>query len=498
MPSVRLFNVSFSYTSAVDVIADASLDLGPGWAGVVGANGSGKSTLLRLISGELSPTRGSVLMDPSDPMPTLCPQEVGEPDDSVCALADAWDGVGRRLLGVLSLVPSDLDRWDSLSPGERKRWQIGGALAREPEILLLDEPTNHLDADARSRLTAALERFRGVGLVVSHDRTLLNELTTKTIRVDHGEVELSNGNYETARASWAAVEDRRVVAYENAKAEQDKLERRLADQRRSAETKRAKHKRQLRRAGPKDHDARSMEAKGRHRAGESSGARQIGTTQSAVERAGERVSGFEIRRKIGRSFFFGYEPARRSRLLVHRGPLRAGQHLIAEEVDVEVRREDRIWLRGPNGAGKTALLDALTASSTLPEARLLYLPQELSRQDAAAKLIDLEQLPSEQKSRILNLVATLGVDPGRLLDSRLPSPGEARKLAMAIGMGGGAWCLVLDEPTNHLDLPSIERLEEAIAGYPGAVLLVTHDEEFAANTTTRTWQLEGGTLVEVP
>ena len=80
--------------------------------------------------------------------------------------------------------------------------------------------------------------------------------------------------------------------------------------------------------------------------------------------------------------------------------------------------------------------------------------------------------------------------------SALPSPGEARKLAMAQGMGTGAWCLLLDEPTNHLDLPSIERLEEAVAGYPGAVVLVTHDEEFATATTTTTWHLEDGRLTK--
>ncbi len=493
MPSIHLKHVSFSY-AVDDVIDDATLSIGPGWVGVVGVNGSGKTTLLRLISGQLDPSSGSIVTDPTWAMPTLCPQEVGEADEAVHALSTTSDGLSRRILGQLDLDPDQLARWPTLSPGERKRWQIGAALAEEPEILLLDEPTNHLDETARSILANALLRYRGVGLVVSHDRSFLNELTTKTIRVDHGVVELTNGNYETAQAAWKEVEAQQMAAYESLKTEQRKLKRRIADQRRAAETKRAKHKRKLREAAPKDHDASSMEAKSRHVAGEATATRQLRTTRSAADRTAAELASFEMRRDVGRSFFFGYEPPRRSRLLRYQGPLQAGSHLIADEITADVGRDDRVWLRGPNGAGKTTLLEALAEASTLPDDRLFYLRQELSRSAASAILHDLERMPPEQKGRVLSLVAALGVEPERLFTSALPSPGETRKLFMALGMGGGAWCLILDEPTNHLDLLSIERLEEAIAGYPGAVLLVTHDVEFAASTTTTTWRLEDGEL----
>ena len=495
MPAVHLDHLSYRYSTAVDVLDDAGAHLGPGWTGVVGANGSGKTTLLRLIAGTLTPSGGSVTLDPRDAVCVTCDQEVESLSADIAAFGASWDAPDITLRGRLALETSDLDRWDTLSPGERKRWQIGAALARRPDVLLLDEPTNHLDRTGRDLLVEALVRFGGVGLVVSHDRRLLDELTERTLRITRGSVEVWGGGYTVAHDAWIAAEREHVARYQGLRREQRKLERRIADQRRTTEAKRAEFARRQRTSDFKDIDARSAAATGVYRSGEAAAARRLATTTKARDRVAAEAAEIEMTRDLGRTVFVDYEPSPKPDVLRHHGPLVAGDRELAGRVDAVVGRSDRIWLQGANGAGKTTLLTTLLAGSGLPSDRVLYLPQELTAAETLDVLDAVRTLPPDERGRVLAIVAALGVDPEVLLASGRPSPGEGRKLAMALGLGKRAWVLLLDEPTNHLDLPSIERLEAALDEYPGALIVVTHDDVFATGLGLSPWLLEDGRLV---
>jgi ATPase subunit of ABC transporter with duplicated ATPase domains len=486
MPAIHFSHVSFSYSSAVPIIEDASFDIGPGWTGLVGVNGIGKTTLMSLIAGLRTPDTGRVVVEPAGLSPVLCEQRVDDLSDAITTLAVSWDRRAVRMRSSLHLEAADLDRWPDLSPGERKRWQIGAALAAEPDVLLLDEPTNHLDGEARSMLVGALASFRGCGVVISHDRTLLDELTERTIWIEGGRVEIWGGPYDVAREARAAAAAQRASTYERLRSQQRKLERRLDEKRRASVQKDAERLRERRAAGKHDLDTRGAAATYKHERGQKTGAQTVSSMTRSLDRIGDELAASAMTKEKGGSISFAADTAPKEHLIRHAGPVMAGERRLFD-VDLGVRRTDRIRIAGPNGAGKTTLVETLLAGLTIPRERVLYLAQETSPTDAMAWLDQVRSLDPDQRGTVMALVARLGSDPGPLLVTDLPSPGEARKVALALGLGTATWLLVLDEPTNHLDLPSIERLEEALATHAGALILITHDDALAAAVTDTTW-----------
>jgi len=488
MALVRLLDVSFSYSDAVPLFSDLNLQFAPGWTGVVGPNGAGKTTLLKLIAREIEPEHGVVIYEPANLTARSCAQTSEILTTEIRRFASATDGDSRRILGELGLDPSALYRWPTLSPGERRRWQLGAALAANPGLLILDEPADHLDAEARALLTAALTEFSGVGLMVSHDRALLDGLVERVVRVFGNGARLYRGSYSSARATWEAAQRDYETAHDRLRDEGRKLRRRLNDKRRAVADAIAHKSRENRKRGLFDHQVAAPA-----RTIASRTARDITILRRRESRIADAIAGFKFSKQPGAPVSFDFEPSRNPRLLaLDTDELRVADHIVLRDVHLTLERDSRVWLSGPNGSGKTTVVRALLANPHVPTERILYLPQELTREQSSALLESVRALKWESRDRLLMVAAALGAQLDRLLESRLPSPGEARKLMLAAGLCRRVWALLLDEPTNHLDLAAIERLESALMTYNGALLIVTHDETLARSTASTQWRLDSG------
>jgi ATPase subunit of ABC transporter with duplicated ATPase domains len=488
MTLLHVERLCFAFVDAQPIVEDASFTLAPGWTGLVGPNGSGKTTLLRLLTGALSPRRGLVRCAPDVARSELCEQELAEPDARLHAFALSSTRSAHRVRAALHLTA--LEHWHDASAGERKRWQIGAALESQPDVLLLDEPSNHLDVEARDWLCTALAQYRGIGVLVSHDRALLDGLTQHTLRLADGCARMYSGAYTQAREAWLLEQEQARSHRRQVQGRVRALERQLQDARAAQAGAVANRSTGRRMKNRHDSDARGVLAQTKADWAVATHGRGVQLLRRELAREDDKLSQAHVDKPLGRPVFADF--ARAGTPVIAWLPpqtLRAGERALLELPALTVHRDDRIWISGPNGAGKSTLQRVLLQQLRLPVADVLVLPQELSESETHASLAQLRALSPSLRGRVLSIVAGLGVDPDRLLASPRPSPGEARKLLLSLGFARLAKLLVLDEPTNHLDLPAIERLEQALAEYPGAISLVTHDAELARRCTTKCWSL---------
>jgi len=487
---LRFENVSFSYPGMTrPLLENLQVHIPCGWTGIVGANGTGKSTLLKLAIGELAPQSGRIRHLASA---IHAPQQTDDPPPGWRAFILADDAAAGDLRRRLGVADDWADRWETLSHGERKRAQIAVALWVNPDLLALDEPTNHIDADARRLLLDALRRFRGVGLLVSHDREMLDTLCGQCLFIDPPDVRVRPGGVsaglEQQRVEQTSARARDDDAKHAAQRLRDAAQRRREEGERAAtRTRAAKRKK----PPMHDHDGRAKRQLAKLTNKDDWAVKQSAQIGKRAGKAEEQRGDIPVKKQVEMGFWLeGSARSSRNRVLwVPAGamPLGGGRRLVFPELRIDPT--DRIALTGANGAGKSTLVRHLLRHVNVPADNLINLPQEITAAESRRILADVARLPKEVLGRVMTSVSRLGSRPQRLLESEQPSPGEVRKLLLALGVVRGPHLIVMDEPTNHMDLPSIACLEAALAECPCAMLLVSHDLRFLDALVAWRWQL---------
>jgi ATP-binding cassette subfamily F protein 3 len=486
-------------------------------AALVAPNGAGKSTLLRVLTGELAQDQGTSLVKKDATVGYYRQSHETKAEGSVldvlmsgfadlvglrreltvsqeraasgakaeldhlAELLDRYQHLGadrleQRVESIatrLGFRPAELERdVSTLSGGERGRLALGVVLATEPDLLLLDEPTNHLDLETIGWLEGYLREQRAGMLIVSHDRAFLDSVCPTTM-------ELGRTTFRVYPLPYSAYHEERQEDLER--------ERRLAEEQAAFVAKTEDFIRKNS-AGQKTKQAQSR--------------RKMLDKLERVDRPEDVWARAERVR-------FRFAEAPRSGDIVleakNLAASRGGVELFSN-LDLLVRRGDRIGIVGPNGSGKSTLMKLL-AGRGMPEDRGEvrrgtnlrdgYFDQHLGSLDEARTGVEEVRsvrgdLNLDGARQYLARFRFYGDDPLRRVASL--SGGERTRLSLAKLLLEPRNVLFLDEPTNHLDIPAAEILEEALTGFEGTVLLVSHDRRFLETVTTRTlaFQPTGG------
>jgi len=477
-------DVGFTHAgSAQTIFSHLRLTLPTGWTGIVGPNGAGKTTLSRLAVGLSTPTLGRVT---APGRAILCDQRTDAAPDDLIRLIESDDPLARRVASRLGVAGDWAERWDTLSHGERKRAQLAAALAGDPTVLAVDEPTNHLDAEAREMVKDALQAFDGLGLLVSHDRALLDALCGRCLFLENGEVTLRPGGYTEGSAQAAVERETLERRAEETSRGLKRLRREYVERRERVD--KGERDRSKRGIAAKDHDAKARVDAARVSDGKSGNSlRQLDGRLRRAETVAEMV--------VHRGFALGVvlpgeRSGRRVDLALPPGELALGPERRLRHPALTLRPGERVALVGPNGGGKSTLIRRIVAVLEGGPVRVVHIPQEIDADRARAILEAFRSLPPDALGRAMTLVRRLNSDPGRLLAGGAPSPGEARKLLLAGAVERRPNLVILDEPTNHLDPGAAEQLEAALIGCAATILVVSHDRVFLERVTDRSWRIE--------
>ena len=493
--SLEFHRVTYFYdTSSDPILENVSVQLAYGWTGIIGGNGAGKTTFLKLACRQLEPVQGKVII-PQNVI--YCDQRTEEIPAELSILLQSSDAYACKLRGQLGLELDWPSRWHTLSHGERKRAQIAIAVWQKPQVLALDEPTNHIDLPTRQLLIQSLTQFQGIGLLVSHDQEMLDHLCRQTLFIDMHQVSHYPAGYTQAIRLRDAEYQRMLRNRSKTRNQLTRLQRER--KRRQAEAGKADRKRSKRGLSPKDSDGRAKRDLARVSGKDGQAGRRLSQLDGRYKRLQVQLNNTFMTKQTSSRITLHGEYARQDRLLrIEPGFLSLGHERKLHLPELVVTPTDRIGIIGQNGAGKSTLIRHLVKHKAIPEERLVYIPQEIDIDQAHQILCRVRQMPKMTRGELFSYVACLGSNARRLLETEKPSPGELRKLKLALGMAGIPYLIVMDEPTNHLDLLSIKALEKALSACNCALILVSHNLCFLRSLVTTIWELTSVTTNDAP
>jgi ATP-binding cassette subfamily F protein 3 len=483
-----------------------------------GRNGAGKTTLLRILAGEEGHDGGQIVIEknarmalhdqrpPRDQTLTLeeytlsacteqltleaelgaCEAKMAEGDEQALerygdlyARFEAAGGYGWRdraaqMLTALGFKDDARGRpLSSFSGGQLTRASLARALACEPDILLLDEPTNHLDLESLEWLEDTIKNLDAAVIMVAHDRWFLESVGTQILELEGGRGFFFKGTWSQWRKEKA---QRELNTSRQMAKQQDEI---------------ARLERFINRFGAKATKAKQAQSR----------AKQLDKVKAGLVTA---------EAKDGAALAFQFAKPERSGKVIYElldGKVEVPGKVLVEQAEFFLERGEHVVLVGPNGAGKTTLVATLAGRRELADGKLLtghgvkvgYLSQhveEIEYGDARTILEACQKktgLPPNQARSLLGRFLFSGEDVNK--DVHTLSGGERQRLGLAALVASGANLLILDEPTNHLDIESREALEDALSGFEGAIILVTHDRALLEAVGTRTVAIEDQRLV---
>jgi ATPase subunit of ABC transporter with duplicated ATPase domains len=509
-------NVTLSFGKRT-LFKDVSIKFTPGNCyGLIGANGSGKSTFLKILSGELEPSKGEVILGPNQRLAVLRQDHFAFDQSTVLdtvimghkklydilkerellyAKAEMSDADGMRA-SELEMTVAEMNGWEAesdaavllsglgigseltgslmaeLSGGDKVKVLLAQALFGNPDVLLLDEPTNHLDIESINWLTEFFSRFENTVIVVSHDRHFLNTVCTHITDIDYTKIKVYVGNYDFWYQSSQLV-------LNQTKNENKKKETKIAE----------------------------LEEFVRRFSANASKARQA----TSRKRLLEKITLDEIPASTRKFPFISFKAERecgKNILLADDITIKAESEKVIKNFYLSVNPNDKIAVLGGHATAKSLLLDAITGVKPAETGmvtwgttiKTAYFPKDINDFFLGTESIFewLSKYSDNQETTYIRGFL------GRMLFSgdeaqksvNVLSGGEKVRLMLCKMMLSGANFLVLDEPTNHLDLESITALNTGLIEFKGSIIFTSHDHEFISTIANRIIELTPGGVID--